>query len=230
MPTCDLELPPECHIWFARSSACVGPAYKGLESAAISEARQESFIQLSRWLQQRPTVLVDIRGSCAKDEISAKQAWALSVARAKHAVNFLINMCGLEKRRCRVSTPTDGGHQGVEVRALFQIGDRVTFGENSVRLAESSVLDHVAGEIRKGLQRRVLVEVELGSAGDKALARKRCTALSQSLLALGLPCRRATVRIHAPGIDSTTPCTGEGAENVASFYLYEEMPPAKGDH
>jgi len=211
-----LELAPQCHIWFARSSACVGRAYKGLENEELALARRKLLTELASWAELHPAVVVEIRGCAVLGEVSLKQVIPLAAARGENAMRFLAGTCGLPKERCRLSSRTGEGHSGLEVRVLLRLEVDGSFHEGAIHLLDEAALDVVVAEVRcsSGLR----VRVEIGAKGDRPLAQKRCAAIQQLLIARGLSRSVMDVRMAAE--------VGE----VASFYLYEEIPALTEEH
>merc|ERR1719265_199215 len=87
-PPCGSMEVPHCRIWFARSSACVGRAYKGLEAEDLAHARQIAFEELARWIKGHPTALLDIRGCTQNGEVGNVHRRALALARCEHSLKF----------------------------------------------------------------------------------------------------------------------------------------------
>lgn len=166
------------------------------------------------WARLNPAIVIEVRGCCIAGEVSLKQSKSLAAARGEHAVRFLAETCSLGCERCRLSSQTGEGHPGVEIRALFRLEVDGLFVDEGNHLADDTVLDVIATDLRGRPTRRAAVEV--GAGEDRQAAKRRCQIIQQLLLSRGLPRHTFAIRII---VDSIA---------MASFYLFEEIPSIEG--
>lgn len=203
-------------VWFAKGSACVGRAYKGLEAAEISKERQKALQAATAWASNDPATSFEIRGCAVQGEVHPRQRDALAVARCERTVEFLVSRCGLAPEQCHASACVGNNFQGVEVRVMTRIEVDGSFAdEASVQLRDASAMQEVWSCLASQAGhpgRHVVVEVPHGDGGarDSGLARRRTATLRRGLEALGLPPSRCHARSRP----------GPGA---ASFFAYADF-------
>jgi len=187
-------LPPNRKVWFARGSACVGRAYKGLEAAVIAEERQKSLQESVDWaFQAGEDARLEVRGSCERGEVSSGKASQLSSTRSKAVVRFFLHS-GLAAEQCSgLPQLPQWIFQGVEVRCLRRlrvngdfVDERFEGQERSSRLVDKNSFEVVAKEL-VGKQRCLVLEVGVGTAQNGAsIAKSRCATLQRELMSRGV--------------------------------------------
>mmetsp|Transcript_67035 Transcript_67035/g.132189 ORF Transcript_67035/g.132189 Transcript_67035/m.132189 type:complete len:331 (+) Transcript_67035:61-1053(+) len=205
-PGIRIEKPPCTHIWFARSSACVGRAYKGLEAADVAQLRQAALESVALWITAHPHVVINVRGCSQMGEVSTARRVALAQARSKRAVEFLIEQCQVPETQCRDASQLGEDFQGVEIGAMTRAEVDGAFTSHDGLLCDAAILEDVAAAIKRTPDVHLLVEV--WSSGDLPMAKHRLTALQQSFA------RRNVSR------DVTHGRIRRGPKDEAQFFLY----------
>lgn len=206
-----LERPPHSRVWFARASAAVGRAYKGLEGEEMARCRQQALEDVAHWVSRRPgAVILDVRGCADKGEVSRQQLAALGKSRGEKALRFLVDKCLVPEEQCRASSVVGEDFQGVELRALFRMEAEGSFFERLEGLCNEEPLDALAAAALRVPRAMILVEVFGAANAAGRLSQRRVAALRASLEERGVPRRRLSGRVR------------EGAAEEARFYLYEE--------
>lgn len=205
-----LERPPHGRVWFARSSAAVGRAYKGMEGEEIARCRQKAFEEVGQWARRRPGTLLDIRGCTDKGEVSRQQQTALGQSRCEKAFRFLVDKCQVPDEQCRVSSIVGEDFQGVELRVLFRFEADGCFFERLEALQCEEPLDSLAAAALRVPGTMILVEVFGAVRAPGRLSQRRVAALRNGLEERGVHRKRLSGRV----------C--EGATEEARFYLHQE--------
>jgi len=206
---------PSSRVWFARGSACVGRAYKGLEAEDIARERQSALEAVGRWASAHPYAVVDIRGCSTKGEVGPRQRDSMGLARCERTLEFMGTRCGVPIERCYASRRLCADFQGVELRAMIRLEVDGTFeAKGSYELQNKAVLGDVAGALARstvagGLH--VVIEV-FGVGGATRLAERRVAALRSALASAGVSKHRISGRARV------------GLAEEAAFLIYEELP------
>eukprot|EP00929_Paragymnodinium_shiwhaense_P074306 TRINITY_DN38014_c0_g1_i1.p1 TRINITY_DN38014_c0_g1~~TRINITY_DN38014_c0_g1_i1.p1 ORF type:complete len:409 (-),score=69.46 TRINITY_DN38014_c0_g1_i1:376-1521(-) len=235
--SCSKRVMPRCRIEFARGSACVGRAYRGEEAPELSKSRKASLHAVAGLLRERQCCSLEVQGSSVRGELREKDLRALASGRAKRAVQFLVEKCGVDAERCRLA-PSWGEHvQGIELRLLRRLRGGAAidashvFEENAADFAQASrqhlgaraVLQGVAGEwlaVRRELAssapQQLLVEVAL--AKDARLAELRAAVVREELLIF-----LRLISASEPTVSTCARLSAAG-EDTVSFFAYDELP------
>lgn len=207
----ETDSPSRHQIWFARGSACVGRAYKGMECVELAEARQKALTNLSQWACQQSDVFLEVRGCVSVGEVNHKQMDQLAKARRQNTVSFLTNTCGLPRERCRIAQEIGDCHQGVEMSAYRKLEIQISFHPGSPELLQD---ESIVLRALRNIQKRRLI-VEIAQEGNITLARQRRDALKLFVSRNGFPLYLLSVRI--------VPETVRDGQSI-SFYLDTDIP------
>jgi len=180
-----IEQPPCTHVWFARSSASVGRAYKGLEAPDVAQLRQAALESVALWITAHPHVVIDVRGCSQRGEVSTARRATLAQARSKRALQFLIEQCQVPEAQCRASAQLGEHFQGVELGAMTRIDVDGAFTSHYGLLCNEDVLETVAAAVRSSVDLHLLVEIS--SSGDSSTAKNRLVALQRSFAQKRVP-------------------------------------------
>jgi len=179
---------PERRIWFARGSASVGRAYRGLEGEELARERQEAFDRVAQWLGASDDVVLEVRGYCLNSEVPLKSRDALAKARGEKAVQYFVTKCSLASDAFRTLPGTAGVEfQGVEFVAFTRIDVDGTFQPDALGV-DGEVLDDVAQACRGAA-----AVLEIHHGGNVQLARARLAAVRRSLQDRGVTAVRGRV-------------------------------------
>lgn len=201
-----VETPPCTHVWFARSSACVGPAYKGLEAPDVAQLRQAALRSVAVWITAHPHVVINVRGCSQMGEASIARRATLAQARSKRALDFLTEQCQVPETQCRASSQLGEHFQGVEINAMTRVEVDGAFTSHDGFLCDEDVLEKVAVAVRSNPDLHLLLEVF--SSGDSSAAKHRLVALQRSFAQQGVP------------RDVTHGRICRGPKDEALFFLY----------
>lgn len=181
---------PAFRIEFARGSASVRRAYKGLELEELASSRQRSIAAAGCWATDWGAAAhLEVRGCFIVGEVRPQASNELALARANGALRYLVAECGLDAAKCRVCNSVGDTHQGVEIRPRVRLDIDGAFDDmtpDATRLHDAPFVLDIAAEQAKACRgRRLQVEVATGEGG-LALAKRRCAGVQRELAARGL--------------------------------------------
>lgn len=207
------KLPPSYRVQFARGSACVGRAYKGLEGEELAKHRQDCIRAATAWTREGGRLAsLEVSGSFDHGEVRSAQSSQLATARAVGTLRFWIKECGQDSSNCSTGLGITEGHQGIEIRFRLQVDVDGSFrNDTAAELKDLDSLDLLAELVFRCPQYRVQIEIGTGTqdtAGTSKIARYRCTEVFQQLSLRGVRKSSMHVRCRA------------GAETTARFFIY----------